>query len=260
MDRLECKPNESKNGSEFRYSHTQPPRTDDDQVKDAKPDLVSHLISNTSDNAAGHALLYGESRLIISAGSETTSTALTFVFMHLATNPKYMYALRKELHINAATYDCQRSLPLLDAIISESMRMWPSIYFESQRVTPLEGSRINGHFIPGNTIVQISPFVLYRDPRNFGRPDEFIPERWTDQPELVLRKEAFIPWMVGPYSCAGKGLAMMELRSVISRVISEFDVKLPEGFDALGYFEGIKDHFTAGGPKVDVRFVRVKDH
>jgi cytochrome P450 len=92
-------------------------------------------MDNTPNDAAGRALLYGESRLIITAGGETTSTALTFVFIHLATRPKYMYALRKELQANASTYHCQRSLPLLDAIINESMRLWPSVLLYSSRHT-----------------------------------------------------------------------------------------------------------------------------
>jgi cytochrome P450 len=231
--------------------------THNHQVKDAKPDLVSHLIAHTSNDATGRALLYSESRLIISAGSETTSSALTFIFMHLATHPAYMYALRKEFRANESTYHCQRPLPLLDAIINESMRMWPSVFFPAQRVTPPEGLSINGHFIPGDVIVQIPSFTLYHDARNFVRPDEFIPERWIDRPELILRKETFMPFMTGPYNCAGKGLAMMELRSVVGRVVSEFDVEVPEGFVAEGFWEAIKDHFTAGAPKVDVSFVKV---
>jgi cytochrome P450 len=219
---------------------------------------VSYLISNTSNNAAGHALLYGESRLIISAGGETTSSALTFIFMHLATHPEYMYALRKEFRTNESTYHCQRPLLLLDAIINESMRLWPSVFFPAQRVTPPEGLSVNGHFIPGDMIVQIPSFALYRDPRNFIKPDEFIPERWIDKKELVLRKDAFMPFMTGPYSCAGKGMAMMELRSVVGRVINEFDVMLPEGFEEDQFWEGIKDHFTAGAPRVSVQFVRVE--
>lgn len=72
----------------------------------------------------------------------------------------------------------------------------------------------------------------------------------------MRNRAAFIPFSTGPYSCAGKALAMMELRSVVGRVIAEFDVRLDEGVDVNAYWEGIKDHFTAGAPKVMVRFVR----
>ncbi|EUC47469.1 hypothetical protein COCMIDRAFT_24632 [Bipolaris oryzae ATCC 44560] len=226
------------------------------KVRDARPDLISHLIVSTPKTPEGRELLFGESRLIISAGSETTSTALTFIFMHLATHPHYTAAIRTEFLANAHSYDCQRPLPLLEAVIYESLRIWPSVFFGSQRVTPPEGMDINGHFIPGNMIVHIPLFPLFRDPRNFVAPDEFIPERWTTRPELVRNRAAFIPFSTGPYSCAGKALAMMELRSMVGRVIAEFDVRLDEGVDVNAYWEGIKDHFTAGAPKVMVRFVR----
>lgn len=170
-----------------------------------------------------------------------------------------MRALRKEYRDHASTYHCQRPLPLLDAIIQESMRLWPSVYFGPQRVTPPEGLQIGGMYIPGDTIVQMPPFAINRDPRNFVRPDDFLPERWTTQPELILNKSAFNPFSTGPYSCVGKGLANMELRSVVGRVINEFDVVPPEGFVADDYFNAIKEHFTAGPPKQAVKFVKVDD-
>lgn len=154
------------------------------QLKDAPPDLIGELIKNTSENEEGRALLYGESRLIISAGSETTSTALTFVFMQLATHPHYTHAIRAEQRATISTYHCSRPLPLLDAVINESMRLWPSVFFASQRVTPPEGLTVNGQFIPGNMIVQVPRSCsiamlvissnLNRSCQNGGRPDR----RW----------------------------------------------------------------------------------
>lgn len=179
--------------------------------------------------------------------------------MQLATHPEYMRAVRKEFRENAMHYNCQRSLPFLDAVIHESMRLWPSIFFASQRVTPPEGLTINDRFIPGNMIVQMPLFPIYRDARNFVQPDEFIPERWTDRPDLVLNRQAFMPFLMGPYSCVGKGLAMMELRSVTGRVANEFDIVLPNDFVAETYWDGILDHFTAGPPSQKVIFMRAKE-
>lgn len=178
--------------------------------------------------------------------------------MQLAIHTKYLHAIRQEYGKNQRTYDCQRPLPMLDAVIQESMRLWPPVLFASQRVTPPSGLRIKDTFIPGNTIVMIPPFAVNRDPRNFLRPDEFIPERWTTKRELVLNENVAIPFNTGPYSCAGKGLAYMELRSVIARVVDEFDVCLPDDFSAERYWDGVKDHFSSGPPRQTVSFVRVK--
>lgn len=72
------------------------------------------------------------------------------------------------------------------------------------------------------------------------------------------RKDTLILFLTGSYSCAGKGLAMMELRSVMSMVVNEFDVVL-EKFDEAAYWEVIKDHFTAGAPRCEVNFVGCRE-
>lgn len=167
-----------------------------------------------------------------------------------------MAAVRAEFLANLDSYNCQRPLPLLEAVILESLRISPSVFFGSQRVTPPEGMEINGHFIPGNMLVHIPLFPLFHDPRNFVSPDEFIPERWTTRPELILNRHAFIPFSTGAHNCAGKALAMMELRSVVGRVVAEFDVVLDEGTDVDAYWEGIKDHFTAGPPNMTAKFIK----
>lgn len=61
---------------------------------------------------------------------------------------------------------------------------------------------------------------------------------------------------MGSYNCIGKGLAMMELRSVIARTIFEFEVLFPQGveFDQEKFFGGVKDHFTSGVPKCKLVF------
>lgn len=179
--------------------------------------------------------------------------------MQLATHPRYMRAIRDEHRSNLSDYHSSKPLPLLDAVINESMRLWPSIFFASQRVMPPEGLTINGHFIPGDMIVQIPPFVLNRDARNFVRPDEFLPERWTTSPELIFNRAAFLPFSMGQYSCVGKPLAYMEMRSVVRRVVNEFDLVLPDGFVAEDYWNGVRDHFTAGPPRQEVMFVKVDD-
>jgi cytochrome P450 len=52
------------------------------------------------------------------------------------------------------------------------------------RTTPTEGLMTDLLFIPGNTNVGMGAFELQRDPRYFGKSDEFIPGRWIgEEPE-----------------------------------------------------------------------------
>jgi hypothetical protein len=41
------------------------------------------------------------------------------------------------------------------------------------------------------------PHEFATDPRAFLRGDEFIPERWTTQPELVRDRTVYAPFSVG---------------------------------------------------------------
>ncbi|TGO40918.1 hypothetical protein BHYA_0029g00270 [Botrytis hyacinthi] len=227
-------------------------------MKNPKPDIVGHLIQHTEDTPAGRALLNGDSRVIIGAGSDTTASALTAIFVHLAHYPEYQARLFEELRplSEDGTYTNATSTPLLDGIIQEVLRLYAPVTFNSQRVTPKGGLTIGTVYIPGDTIVSIATWQLHRDPRNFKYPDKFIPERWTMRTDLVINKSAYLPFSMGVYNCIGKGLAMMELRSVIGRSVAEYEVMFPKNveFNEEEFFGNVKDHFTSGIPSCELVF------
>jgi cytochrome P450 len=77
------------------------------------------------------------------------------------------------------------------------MRLQPPAPINLTRTTPAEGLTIDGVYIPGNITVSVATRAIQRDPRYFARPLEFIPERWTGQPELVRDARAFIQFSLG---------------------------------------------------------------
>lgn len=90
--------------------------------------------------------------------------------------------------------------------------------------------------------------------RAFEKPDDFIPERWYNQPELIKDKTAFFPFLTGPYGCIGKQLAYMELRTVIAKLLTEFDVKFAPGENGTTLLEKSKDVFTVVLGELDLIF------
>jgi len=87
---------------------------------------------------------------------------------------------------------------------------------------------------------------LFVDKRAFVKPNDFIPERWSSQPELILRRDAFFPFSYGAYSCAGRPMAMMELRMVVAMIVKRFSVSIPPEKDAAGrrFIEDQSDCFV----------------
>jgi cytochrome P450 len=105
----------------------------------------------------------------------------------------------------------------LNAVINESLRLWPPVASGLQRVTPAEGLTLSVAgkqlVVPGDVIVTTPTFLMQRDPRNFApHPEAFRPERWlAPEHEENFNLKAFNPFSYGPESCIGRHLAFMEV-------------------------------------------------
>ncbi|KAJ5815613.1 hypothetical protein N7474_007390 [Penicillium riverlandense] len=218
-------------------------------------DLVSWLLKakEANDRSAppGDPALGEEGRLVIIAGSDTTGTALAHALYFLACDPTAYRRLQQEVDEAAAkgeeifNNDTSPSLPYLEAIITETLRLKPNVPSGQSRVTPPEGLVIDGTWIPGNTIVIIPQYVIQRDERCFARATEFLPERWLDEgKDLIVDKQAYFPFQIGPYGCPGKQLALLQMRGVLRRIARDFHIALAPGEDGVAFDTEAKDAFT----------------
>lgn len=144
-----------------------------------------------------------DGRLMIIAGSDTTASAIAGFFYYLTAHPRVYRKLQGLLSAafpdgdGSYTAAAAAEIPYIDAIINETMRLQPPVPINLTRTTPAEGLTIDGVYIPGDITVSVATWAIQRDPRYFARPLEFIPERWTEQPELVHDARAFIPFSIG---------------------------------------------------------------
>ncbi|KAG4284981.1 hypothetical protein FPRO06_06241 [Fusarium proliferatum] len=245
------------------------------------PDLFSWLLGAYKEQSVhtkqDDLNLLGDAHLIVVAGrhvsnsrydtirlthlhSDTTSTTMTCALFELARHPYVYQKLQKEVDDFLKQGDSPHShsalakLKYLQAIIDETMRLYPAIPSGLQRITPRQGMEIEGTFIPGNTIIQTPTYTLNRDERCFVRPNDFIPERWTTQPDLVRDASAFAPFSIGRYSCAGKQLGLLEVRHVLTQIVSKFNIRLAPNQTVEAFQEGLADGFTLLCPKLEMVF------
>lgn len=72
----------------------------------------------------------------------------------------------------------------------------------------------------------MSLYSSSRNPANFVKPNEFMPERWirtkTGDLENVLTPNATLPFAMGGRSCIGRKLAETQLALTISEVSNRF--------------------------------------
>lgn len=223
--------------------------------KPNEPDVVSHILDAGeffSNPQEEEMLLTGDARLLVVAGSDTTAATLTHVLYHVARDPVIASKLRTELDEHDLHSDDGLSitslahLQYLNAVINETLRLHPPVPGGVYRKSPKGGVAIGDYFIPEGCVVLSPQYTIQRSPKAFAQPDEFIPERWTTRPELILDKNAFFPFLLGRYGCIGKQLAYNEMRNVISRLVLEFDIAFAEGEDGTRLLEETQDHFTMG--------------
>lgn len=76
---------------------------------------------------------------------------------------------------------------------------------------------------------------------------------------MVKYKGAFVPFLIGAYNCIGKGVAMMELRTLTARILLNYNVSFAPGEDGSRLENDSKDHFTMSLAPLDLMFTRVQE-
>lgn len=243
--------------------------------RDVAGALIDNYIKNPS--PAGLNQLRADTRILVVAGSDTTAATMTCLFYELARDPALLSRLRDEvdpLKRSQGGFEHQslQHLPLLNATINETLRLHPPVPSGLERKTPTEGIMIGDRFVPGNTIVQLPQYVMargmYTGYRSLWRykltPSteesiytncaSFCPERWFSKPEMIKHKEAFAPFSLGSYSCIGKNLALMEIRTLTAQLIDLFDVALAPNETGQRLLEESTAHVTMGLGSLDLVF------
>lgn len=213
------------------------------------------------------AYVIADALLAVVAGSDTTALVLTCLFFSLMRNPEVYARLQAEVDKfyppgeNALDPRHQKDMPYLEAVINETLRMYPAVPGGSGRATQGEGRVIGPYYIPPKTKLRLHFWSLHRDPRNFSHPDTFWPERWLaaegaigpdgavkdlvfEGKPLTHNLMAFIPFSTGPSNCVGKNLAMQEMRTFICCFVQRFHVRFADAYDPARFEESMEDKFV----------------
>ncbi|KAM7350671.1 cytochrome P450 4ae1-like isoform 1-T2 [Cochliomyia hominivorax] len=167
-------------------------------------------------------------------GHDTTTSATSFCLYALSRHPQVQEKLYIELqeyfgakqNVSLCYNDLQQ-LNYLNCVIKESLRMYPPV-MAIGRVLKSD-LKVDKYAIPAKSSVIILLWEMLRDPEIFEDPLTFKPERHLMNDARV---NAFsnIPFSAGPRNCIGQKFAQLEMRSIIIKVILNFEL-LPLGED-----------------------------
>lgn len=219
-----------------------------------RKDFWHYVLGHIADHNGGvrdaktsmtEAEMYANAFSVSIAGSEGTATALSGATFLLLRHPEAYRRVVGEVRgafaaeADITTANMAGKLPFLDAVLNESMRLYPPVAITLPRRVPEGGEKVDGRFVPAGYTVGVNHLACYRSELNFENPDAFRPERWIGD-TVTAAAEAFKPFSHGPRACLGKNLAWAELRLSLARMLWRFDIQLVETEANLRWLDGQK--------------------
>lgn len=197
--------------------------------------------------------LVDEAMVLAIAGTDTTASTLVALTYHILSTPSIFIRLRRELEsamptpYQPADPKVLDTLPFLNALIEEALRLYPSATHRQDRVAPDEdliftcpdGRKL---VIPAGTTVGMTAPLVNRDPSMYDSAGEFKPERYLTNPSLMRRHFTFGK---GMRQCLGMNLAYQELQTFTAGVFRKYAIydagKATQGGPTLQLFETTRE-------------------
>jgi cytochrome P450 len=189
--------------------------------------------------------LMDEAITLLFAGQDTSAATLSWTLHLLSLSPDIQDKLAKQVRTvyrSGSLVDGQwnkralSQIPFLDAVIKESMRLYPVAPFVVRRLP--ESLSMGGNVeLPAETVACIWIYSLHRHPDYWSRPHDFSPERWLSSPPLPNEKGnrvdpgrtngAYMPFAAGPRNCVGQPLAQAVLRTLLASLLVHYEFRHP---------------------------------
>ena len=207
----------------------------------AQPDIMQKLIHihDVKPQAFNDDAVRSMVATNIFGGAETTTSSIRAVIYFLLKNPTAMMKLQQEIdqicdgnswpHDVPVALRLAKSMRYLEAVIYESMRLFPANGLPLARVSPPEGIEINGCYFPSGVQLTVYSWALHRNKQVFGEDaKEFKPERWLDGDRGQDLRRWFFSFGYGSRGCLGRNLAWMEMLKAISTFFRRYNVHLQD--------------------------------
>jgi sterol 14-demethylase len=165
------------------------------------------------------------------------------------------------------TFEELKSLPVLDSIIRETLRIHPPIHSIMRHVradlvvpgTLSSPSKDSQYIVPKGHYVLACPAVSQVDKSLWANAEDWVPSRWTDpegQAQQAFKQYAdengekidygfgavskgtespYQPFGAGRHRCIGEQFAYLQLGTLIVTVVRNIEMRIPSGVPPPNY-------------------------
>jgi cytochrome P450 len=193
-------------------------------------DLMSLLVNSPNENGqpVTTAQIVGHVPTLLGAAFETCHNALIWTIVMLDQHPEVARDLLDELQGRLAgsppATHAIADLPLLDAVVKESMRILPPVPVQSRAAS--QDTTLAGYPIQKRGRVMLSPFLTNRNPDLYPQPDRFLPGRWNTIDPSPFEYSVFSS---GPRMCPGYWFGLAALKTAVAQILLRFRPALVPG-------------------------------
>lgn len=211
---------------------------------------------------------------LLMAGQHTSSSSTAWILVRLAENPDVAEQLYEEQVKHFAspdgrfrdmTYEETRELPVLDAVIRETLRLHPPIHSIMRKVrsdlpvppTLSAPSEDNVYVVPKGHVVLASPALSQVDPTMWEDALKWKPARWLDVDGFAAKAQKgydddgkvdfgfglvskgtespYLPFGAGRHRCIGEQFAYLQVGAIITTFVRNMEMRLEGEFPKADY-------------------------
>ncbi len=164
---------------------------------------------------------------LLTAGSETTPSAMSWTAMLLGRHPEVQRRMQDEVDQvcsdRPVEADDLRKLDYTRRVIQEALRLYPPVWALGRKC--VQDVELGGHHIPAGTEVLYSIYAVHHDPKIYDNPEAFDPDRWLPERSKDRPRSAFMPFGAGVRNCIGESFSWFETQTVLATLMQRWSVE-----------------------------------
>ena len=207
--------------------------TDDNVNVDVEKPSITQDNKQTTPKDVEYDRIISTAFILLIAGYDTTATTMSYILYQLTMHQDIQEKLFEDIenakeNDGSLSYDTIQSLPFLDAVIHETLRMHP-IAFVLERPCVKDYKLPNTDLvIKKGELVRLNAIGINYDPEIFPNPEEWNPDNFSKENRSKRNTYSFTSFSLGPRNCLAMRFALFEMKVAVSHIVSNYKLVATE--------------------------------